>query len=243
MEARQQVTEDLIATGVITFTGKVEQTFFTSGDNGLPEFDLSDELLKKLREAYNVLVAVKKAPEISSTSGLIQSKTQFRIDWTDGFCFVPPNILVLKAIADFAQGSPVLSLGAGKGFWSHLLVELFGVKVVATDKSPQKNLFMDVLSMDGRAAVANLASQETVLMLIWPYMEGWVSEAVTAAIDKGVTKVVYVGEDQRGCTGHLPAVMYEDAEWVCTSIELPSFPGIHPQLFLYESISSWSLFS
>ena len=116
------------------------------------------------------------------------------------FAWAVPSLEALLLITQFAQGRPILEVGAGSGLWSALLVGL-GAKVVATDKHPRDQTFCTVHECDATTAVSCFPTCKT-LLLVWPLGQHHSDSAMSDMALEAFRgkRVVYVGESFGGCT-------------------------------------------
>lgn len=160
--------------------------------------------------------------------------------------------------------SDVVELGAGSGYWAHVLTEA-GVDVVAYDLEPveegSNDFFGPILPWFPvlRGDETSLPDHaKRALLLVWPTRnEEWPARAVSGFHAAGGTRLVYVGEPPGGRTGDdvFHASLGEitgcvhcgygvaDAMCICgveqlwrrsERVELPHWPGFDDDLYLYE---------
>jgi hypothetical protein len=175
-----------------------------------------------------------------------------------------PTDEAIDLIAAWSPGG-VVELGAGTGYWAHLLATR-GLDVVAYDADPPPSAtnpwfagrqpWHPVLAGDERSA-ARHASR--TLLLVWPTRGSvWAADAVESFHDAGGTRLVYVGEGPGGRTGDLRfhallgtagrclACTYGVTDAPCTcdvsplwrrrqSLDLPHWPEHDDQLEVYEA--------
>jgi hypothetical protein len=170
-----------------------------------------------------------------------------------------------EALQVIAAASPqgVVEIGAGTGYWAHLL-SASGVDVVAYDiapaPSPANRWFtgtepwFPVQEADHRV-VSGLEAR--TLLLVWPTRdEDWPADAVTLFAAGGGNEFAYVGEPPGGRTGdeRFHALVGEvDRCWACAyqtptvpcvcgvrplyrrmrTVALPTWPGRNDDLRLY----------
>ena len=155
------------------------------------------------------------------------------------YAFAIPDAGALTAIADFSPAG-VVELGAGTGFWAHLLDER-GVDVVAYDTAPApsgdnqwfagRRAWFDVRT--GGQNVIDKHSDRT-LLVVWPTRnEDWPGDAVQRFAAAGGTRLAYVGEPPGGCTGDdlFFALIGElDRCWACAFgiVTAPCVCGVIP---------------
>lgn len=170
-----------------------------------------------------------------------------------------PTTEALEAIRDAADGRRIVEIGAGRGYWSHLLSE-FGAEVRAFDTHGPRtdgNNYTEVepihryrlpFQVSGRIAsiVANLpeffhpvesggpdrAADGDLLFLCWPPMSDMARVAVECF--EGDT-IAYIGEDRGGCTADddFHRVMCDDWREVRV-VYIPTWPGIYDALTIYR---------
>jgi len=123
------------------------------------------------------------------------------------YAFGIPTRDALEVIARHAP-SGVVEIGAGRGYWAHLL-DAHGVDVAAFDLAPPPSggnqwfvdggTFHEVRHGDASSVVAHA---DRTLLLVWPTRdEVWAAEALATYQQAGGQCVVYVGEPPGGRTG------------------------------------------
>jgi len=147
-----------------------------------------------------------------------------RQDLVEEYGWAVPSEDALIYLSEFDE---LLSIGAGRAYWEHLLQER-GVDVRATDITPPEETWMPVEQYN----VYNLEQPiETPVLTIWPPVCGDV--AATAA-RKGAPHIVYIGEPRGGCTAS--GAFFDEVEQkygLVAEIEIPSFVGVHDNLYHY----------
>jgi hypothetical protein len=161
---------------------------------------------------------------------------RLRHGWCCKYAWSVPNEEALETIA--ALG-PIIEIGAGTGYWAHLLRSLYKVNVLAYDKYPvsqkpnryHKGAKAWTGVLPGRPVKAG-KHPDRALMLCWPpYDTPMGYEALKAY--KGST-VVYIGESAWGCTGDAAFHRLLDEEWTEQKhVRLPNYGGIHDTLTVY----------
>jgi hypothetical protein len=139
-----------------------------------------------------------------------------------------------EALDIIAKYGPIVEIGAGGGYWAHLLRER-GVDVLAYDCCPGSNLWVKrswaAVRVGGPEKAAKLPQR--TLFLCWPpYDEPMAAECLKAY--RG-NKVIYIGEDGWGCTGdqefhEILGRDWEQIEYHC----IPTWDGIHDGLTVYR---------
>lgn len=159
--------------------------------------------------------------------------------------FAVPDDEALGAIAAYSPGG-VIEIGAGTGYWAHLLNGRFGVPVVAYDTHPitpdgkSGNTYFDRRGTHesfyevrkGDHTVLALFPDATLLLCWPPYDTPMAAECLAAY--KGDT-VAYVGEGDGGCTGDEEFHDRLNYEWTeHEDIAIPQWHGIHDRLRIYK---------
>jgi len=161
----------------------------------------------------------------------------------DLYSWAVPTEEVIEALAQF---SPIVEVGAGRGYWAALLQEA-GADVVAYDLLPpselsqntyhrsrkkgQKRVFTEVLKGDHRTLEEVDASRS--LFLCWPpYNMPMAFKCLKAFTGD---RLIYVGEGYGGCTGddQFHAELEESWEEVL-NIDIPTWWGIRDFLSVWE---------
>lgn len=156
-----------------------------------------------------------------------------RDDFVKKWSWAVPSKDAIAAIAAFVGTDTLLEVGAGSGLWARLLHE--HVKVWATDRDPWPNAYYHIEPLDGVDAVCEFRPQ--ALMFCWPHFsDSW--DAAALAAFKG-NKVIYIGEDEGGCTGSPDFHSLLDREFeIISRHEIPQFRSIHDALFLFSRRSA-----
>jgi hypothetical protein len=158
------------------------------------------------------------------------------------YAYAIPNDKALKLLVRFA---PLVEIGAGVGYWCHLLRER-GVDIIAYDQKPPKDTThrngyfnyggtVGTLWTDVRYGTAVKAREhpDRTLFLCWPpYDESMAAKAL--GYYAGST-VAYVGEGRGGCTGDTRFHNTLEREWEeVDSCRIPQWDGIHDALVIYQ---------
>lgn len=179
-----------------------------------------------------------------------------RIGLSMEYSWAVPNREALATIYDFVGKEGIVEVGAGKGYWAHMLREM-GVDVVAYDSNPldvgtnefhNGKAFSKVVQGDTSAAGNH---PDRTLMLCWPPPDDrMAADALKAYADAGGKRLVFIGErplpKQGGVvTGDRGFHQSLDKEWVLKeAVDLPRIPnGIGvtgDKLYVYEKRSTAS---
>lgn len=179
------------------------------------------------------------------------------------FGFAIPTDAALDRIAAWAPEG-VVEVGAGLGYWAHLLQQR-GVDVVAYDRNPPPSSGNPwhagrepwfPVEVGGAERAAD--HPERLLLIAWPTRdETWPADALEQFAERGGRAVAYVGEPVGGATGDdrfhamlgeltaclscayglvdLPCVCDVPREWeVVERVPLPSWEGFADDLALYR---------
>lgn len=160
---------------------------------------------------------------------------------TGRFAWAVPSSQALDVIA---RHSPIVEMGAGTGYWAHLLRER-GVDVIAYDKcvpgtNGKANSWHKTATTytDVRLGTPGVLKRhpDRTLFLCWPpYAEQMAYESVR--IWKGET-LIYIGEESGGCTANDRFFKYVGRHFreVC-SVAIPHWWTVHDSLQIYERIA------
>ena len=157
-----------------------------------------------------------------------------------------------KALSLIAEVGPLIEIGAGKGYWAHLLSKQ-GVDIKAFDShvpyafahSWHENLGDVLKSLQAYFPLENWfpvqegnsnaikENPDRTLFLCWPpYDDSMAANCLDAY--KGKT-LIMVGEGEGGCTGDDEFWLKITEGWQRTlRYSIPTWPGIHDQLSIYS---------
>jgi hypothetical protein len=152
------------------------------------------------------------------------------------FAWAVPSPEAIAAMAEFAGTARIVEINAGRGLWAHLL-QLAGANIIATDLVPPPDPFATVRQMSAVMAAQQYLDSSGVLMTCWPdYLQSYAADALTWALQHHrIAKVIYIGEDEDGCTGdgELHRILARDFTLI-ESVEIPQWFGIHDAVYLYS---------
>lgn len=149
-----------------------------------------------------------------------------------------------RALRTIAEHSPIISVGAGTGYYEDILTREYSCDVKATDFSPPtlvKNTHANAVShfdvQQDDATTSARAHPERALLIIWPTMyDGWADRAIRAYRKAGGKTFIYVGEGECGCCADEAFFKRLRAEWDLTRLQLiPQWPGNHDMLAIYTA--------
>lgn len=151
-----------------------------------------------------------------------------------------PNEAALARLQDL---SPLIELGAGGGYWAHLLRQR-GVDLVAVDRNPPPpegrtrgwswRLWTEIERADGLEVIDDY--QERTLMLCWPSPgvdeDCWAAEALRRSPQE---RLVFIGEGAGGCTGSKAFhALLEERYQLEEEIVIPRLSLVHDLMFVYR---------
>jgi len=157
----------------------------------------------------------------------------FRYKLCSKYSFAIPDEGALNIIAKYG---PILELGAGTGYWASLLKDR-GVDIIATNppgftlKNKQHYNFnenyINTELIDNDSALEKYPDRN--LFLCWPsYDEDW---AYKALLNFKGDYLIYIGEDQGGCTADDDFFKELHSNWIgIRYYDIPQWPGIHDGL-------------
>jgi hypothetical protein len=167
-----------------------------------------------------------------------ETYVSYRWDLIKRYAFAIPSD---RAIAELARLSPLVEIGAGRGYWAYLLRQA-GADVLAFDTYPPQ--YRDCgwwQPEDGEPWTEILRGgpertaryPERTLFLCWPpYSSDMAARALRAY--RGRT-LAYVGEGAGGCTGDRAFHRQLARQWrLVKAITLPHWSGIYDDLMIYR---------
>ncbi len=168
-------------------------------------------------------------------------RVDYRWDLIRRYAFAIPTD---EAVAAVAALSPLVEIGAGRGYWAHLLREA-GADVLAFDTYPPR--YADSgwwRPGDGEPWTRILRGgperagryPDRTLFLCWPpYASGMAARALRAYDRAGGRRLAYVGEDAGGCTGDRAFHAALERDWRAErDVDLPRWSGVHDHLTIYR---------
>ena len=158
-----------------------------------------------------------------------------RVTLAQKYAWAIPTNAAIRAIVQY---SPIVEVGAGTGYWAHLIAEAGG-DVRAFDSQPPgrgKNSYGHrVQHFAVRRASSTVAARypHRTLFLCWPpYDTGMSLNAIQAYKGK---HVIFIGESRYGCTA--TPEFHDHLEERFTQIDvvdLPQWAGIHDSLSIWR---------
>lgn len=136
-----------------------------------------------------------------------------------------PDETSLKLIQRFLNGSLCIEVGAGMGFWAHLL----GKNVVATDKYIPDFTYVDVHYHD---ASDPIAVKYDALLIIWPLTTCMSCSALKNFKGKKVVFIGYLGAEHMGCE-HFYKILSKEF-YIKELLTLPAIHGYENYVYMFE---------
>lgn len=137
-----------------------------------------------------------------------------------------------EAVDTVAGLSPVLEVGAGKGYWARMVKDAGG-DILATDPDPPAadREWFPVWRAGAQDVVPDYPDR--TLMMVWP-TDGdyWSVEALGMY---GGDTVIYVGEGRTGATAtdRFHEMLFEEWE-LAETVDIPTFFGMRDRLEVWE---------
>lgn len=155
-----------------------------------------------------------------------------RKELVEEYSWAVPSSEVLSYLAHFDE---IVDMGAGKGYWSHLLEER-GVDVSAYDIDPPDETWTDVeeccISSHGgwtEDVIKEICEAPT--MTVWPPLGGPVARRIAAI---GPPHILYVGESRGGCTASDEFFDQLDKKYgLVGKVDIPSYTGVNDNFYHY----------
>ena len=154
-----------------------------------------------------------------------------RADFVKNFSWAVPDINSIEKIVNFIDAD-VLSMGAGNGLWEYLID--IGLKnqgknyiIRAIDNQQYPNQYYPVQLMD----IEQLTETYPILFICWPDCTGM---DITAVTKNNPNKIIYIGEENGGCTGCYDFHEALDQDYqVVEEIDIHQWMGVHDKIVLY----------
>ncbi len=144
-----------------------------------------------------------------------------------------------EAAEIIARWSPLIEVGAGTGYLAWLLRQAGGVvdahDLVCDETSEYRQMVGAYHPVSAKPVVFATPEIRT-LLISWPcYDQPWAHQTLTAYLDAGGKRLVYIGEGHGGCTADDAFHELIDAQMMenCV-IEIPQWYGLHDRVMLYE---------
>ena len=165
---------------------------------------------------------------------------ELRSTYTARYGFPVITAEAVNWIAQRTRHAELLEVGAGNAYLARQLQDA-GVNVIPTDAytltdnaySLGKTYHMSVIQIDAMDAITEL--NDLNLIWSWPTPDQASGEALQRFNGK---YFIYIGEQSNGCTGGdlFNDVLDTKFEY-CEGFRIPSFPGIHDSIALYQRVA------
>lgn len=141
------------------------------------------------------------------------------------YSWAVPNEDAIRYLSQFEH---LTSVGAGRGYWEHLVSRRDG-SVTAFDIDPPDNTYTHVAESPAHEYFDII--EDSPVLMVWPPCDVSVSHRV---IKQNPSHVVYVGEEKGGCTG-TSQFFHELREryGLVEEIEIPSYEGVNDSFYHY----------
>ncbi len=195
-----------------------------------------------LREFERLQPELRAQPDpVTATFGSAGMSAYDRRIWcVRRYAFAVPTRDALDRLASHA---PIVELGAGTGYWAHLLrargVDCLAYDLAPPDRLPNPSRFHPFTWTDvaqGDADVLKLHADRTLFLCWPPYRDPLAARAL--ALYRGAT-LVYVGEPTGGRTADAAFFDLLTRDWApIEELALPNWPGTHDGLTVYRRRSA-----
>ena len=142
-----------------------------------------------------------------------------------------------EAIAEMASYSPIVEIGAGNGYWAHLLRK-GGVQITAfdnfslnfNDENKFREFWSNVLPGNEKSV---LEHQDKTLFLCWPQDNNSMAADILSLYEGQY--LIYLGEARGGATANEDFFDQLEKDFILTkSIKVPNWPGYSDRLNFYK---------
>lgn len=171
--------------------------------------------------------------------GNLRQMLAHRDEGIQEYAFAVPNQEALDTIARYG---PILEMGAGTGYWAHLLRQM-GVDVMACDQQVVAdggdNQFHFrrpwTAVVQAKAGPWLALHPDRTLLLVWPdYSSPFGRQCLDFFTGD---RLIYVGEGYGGCTGDDAFHKRLNREWTeCELVDIPQWDGVHDYLQVYQRL-------
>ena len=157
-----------------------------------------------------------------------------------------PSYEALWTISMLAKGKTVIDMGAGNGYWTHILRHSHNCDVVAIDSGQSRWRTMwigDTVVTDGIQFLKRRQSMDDVLLMVYPIVSNRFTENAIKAFKGNVICIVATqnGSGYSGFKDEKVEAWFERQTkgWErIVQVPLPSFPGKDDALFVFRKCES-----
>ena len=214
-----------------------EDVYMTAFENASPEH--RDSLLQTLHQDRITLTGWANNQALPTLTEI--DRTALRREYVSIFGFPIITAPVVRWISQVTAGHPLLEIGAGNGYLASELTN-HGIDVIPTDphltgteegyRIPMAPVpSVDILPLTGADAIA--LHPERDILWSWPDLN---AEYTHQTLREFAGRfLVYIGEDIHGNTGSPEFHHVLETNFVLAdSFQIPTFPGLHDRIVLYE---------
>ena len=141
----------------------------------------------------------------------------------DKYSWAVPNKEALVYLAEFEN---LVEVGAGNGYCAKCITDAGGT-VRATEASPPDKTYTTV----EQAYVDDLELSDEAVLTVWPPYNDAMSSMIAT---REPAHILYVGEPRGGCTASDRFFEIVEQQYgLVAKIDIPSYTGIHDNLFHY----------
>ena len=187
-----------------------------------------------VKEEWNL--AIKEGTKrFSFDADLFRKREEFRI----GISWHIPTDELINAIKEY---SPVVSVASGFAYTESLAIKE-GADVIATDVCPNKHnhwcrdgiFYIPVEEIRADDAVKKYSNRN--VFMAWPPYDTSMAFDVASEMEKERI-LIYVGENQGGCTGNDDFFQYLEThfEELDISVDIPRWGGIYDGVRIYKKV-------
>lgn len=168
---------------------------------------------------------------------------QIRRAVCERYAWSVPDDATLDWIATWVGSAGIVEVGAGSGYWAHLLADC-GVDVVAFDSTPPGSDRSNRWHPDARTWTAVQQVDATVaashasrtLLVAWPPLESG-AIGLDGYRSAGGQQLIYMGEPERGACGDEVFWSEINSHWQLVEQHLlPQWDLIHDSIHLYGTV-------
>lgn len=181
-------------------------------------------------------LAIKEGTKrFSFDADLFRKREEFRI----GISWHIPTDELINAIKEY---SPVVSVASGFAYTESLAIKE-GADVIATDVCPNKDnhwcrdgiFYIPVEEIRADDAVKKYSNRN--VFMAWPPYDTSMAFDVASEMEKERI-LIYVGENQGGCTGNDDFFQYLEThfEELDISVDIPRWGGIYDGVRIYKKV-------
>lgn len=159
------------------------------------------------------------------------NRKDYREDLVKKYAWAIPNEEAIRVLCKY---SPIIEIGAGTGYWAHL-IEQAGGDILAFDEDPYTNQWCDgskYFPVQEGCEGTLMYHPDRTLLLCWPPYQHLMAQSCLEFYEGD--HIIYVGESY-GCTGsdefeNILVDTFIEVE----QVDIPQYSGIHDYLRVFE---------